>query len=192
MTTTVRRSVSVVVAMLLTAALVATTAAPADAWEYTKRRGGPGKVFLNPVVVTDQMVQWSPLLTFSAVGPRVRRTRNSRAAQDVNAIYTIQRWNPNVGKWQFVTRHQTYNRIPRGRTATRVPGFYLQPNTAVGYFRVLVTFTWWKAGTQQRLAIARVRPNLTTDFRCGTDQRPCQPHAGSVRVGRHRMLGGGW
>jgi hypothetical protein len=184
------RLLAVLLTLVMAATLALVPAEPASAWEYTKRRNNPGKVTIRPVEVFDYYTQYGPVLTLKARGPRARRKPGVRGAQDVNVLYTVQRWNGS--RWQTVTSQQRWRTIPRGRKAVRLPRMQVQPNSAVGYYRVRMRFTWFRSGTQNLIALARVRPDRRSDFSCATDKRLCEAGRGWVRIGRHATVGGGW
>lgn len=185
-----RRIAGVVLTAMLIVALTATLAAPAEAWTVNRKRSKPGRVFPQPVTVTDYTTLWGTVHTLSTQGVRARRTPRSRIAQDVNLLYVVQRWDGT--RWRRVTQAKVWNRIKRGRKAVRLPSLWIQPNAPVGYYRVVLRFTWFKARTNRLLASSRAVPNQAGDFICGTNQRLCRTGPGWVRIGRHRMLGGGW
>ena len=185
----------VVVLGALVATLVAGTAGTAQAWSYDLAQGSAGSVSLPRINVSDTYlyvggIAVATLTIDSTIGPLVYRSPATTGAQDVYAVYSLQRWNGSA--WATQAQGTASARIGAGYGSVRMPRASFMPTSGKGYYRVAWAFAWKVPGASANLGSGVLNANSTSDFACITPLRPCQVSAGYVRAGRLYQLGGGW
>jgi len=190
------RRIVVLGAMVATlVAGTAGTAGTAQAWTYTYAGGSAGSVTLPRINVRDTYLyaggMYVATLTIdSTIGPLVYRSPATTGAQDVVAIYSLERWNGSA--WTTQAQGQASGRITAGYTSVRLPRASFMPTSGKGIYRVAWAFAWKVPGASSTLGTGILNANSTSDFACITNLRPCQVSPGYVQAGRLYQLGGGW
>ena len=185
----------IIVLGAMVATLVAGNAGTAQAWSYTAASGSAGSVTLPRINVSDIFVNYggtsaATLTIDSTTGPLVYRSPATTGAQDVFAIYQLEKWNGSA--WASVAQSTKSGRIAAGYNAIRLPRVSFMPTSGKGYYRVAFAIGWKVPGASTNLGMGVLNANATSDFACISPLRPCQVSAGFVQVGRLYQLGGGW
>lgn len=185
----------IVVLGAMVATLVVGNAGTAQAWSYDYAQGSAGTVSLPQVNVSDTFLYIggkyvATLVIDSATGPLVYRSPATTGAQDVAAVYSLERWNGSA--WTIQANIQATGRIAAGVSALRLPRASFTLTSGKGYYRVLWAFVWKVPGASSNLGVGALTANSTSDFACITPLRPCQVSAGYVRAGALYQFGGGW
>jgi hypothetical protein len=170
-------------ATVLAGALATADPRPAGAWQYALPSGRPGAVTQAPAVNVGKLSQGMlglQLTLYGSTGPTVSRSAATTGAQDVNIMYSVQRWNGSA--WAQIAAQHGNVRIPAGVASGREPALYVVPTAgARSYYRVVMHFSWFVAGTNTLLGSTFVAPDRTSDFVC--QYLPCAATAGYVWAG---------
>lgn len=185
----------IVVLGALVATLVAGNAGTAQAWTYSLAQGSAGSVSLPTINVSDTYLYaggtYVATLTIdSTIGPLVYRSPATTGAQDVVAVYSLERWNG--AAWTTQAQGTASARIGAGYGSVRMPRASFMPTSGKGIYRVTWAFAWKVPGASANLGGGVLTANSTSDFACITPLRPCRVSAGYVQAGRLYQLGGGW
>jgi hypothetical protein len=180
--------------LALTALSSASLAGPGEtnAWSYAAVQGRAGTVAAPRVSMIDTYIMPGVLAPtiMSSAELIAYRSPATNGAQDVVAIYSIERWNGS--SWYQVTSQVQRGRIPQGSSGVRLRQLCIQPNSAMGYYRVQFAVAWAAAGNSNQLGNVVVTPSVASDFACNSPYRPCETAAGWFRFGRLYSFGGGW
>ena len=186
------------------AALVAATFAavalppPAAAWEYAVVNGQAGRVWMPPVFPFEdgRFTTYGPFLMFTTFdGAYVYRSPATSGAQIVESVYVIKRY-AGGSSWPIQARQHLANfTIPAGAQGIYLPRMWRSPNgNAIynrGYFSAHLLVAW-SAANGAPLGSTILSPNRVGDLRCRQMLRPCHATAKWVRLGRLFATGGGW
>ena len=173
----------VVLAVLVVMVLLGSApVSKARAWAYSAPTGRPGAV-IPPTISIADLYMPSGLRQFTLLGntgPLVYRSPASTGAQNVGAMYVVEKWDGY--KWVISARSGPLSgMIAAGQTAYRFAAPYIQPIASRGYFRVSFVFSWSANGVN--LGTTSILGNLTSDHVCVTRYRLCQSYAGFFRTG---------
>ena len=171
--------------LLGAAAVVATVASPAHAWQYQSPSGPVGNVSSPAFRFGDLYVSGSKYFTASSdSGPTVYRSSATAGYQLVTVKYYVERWNGSA--WQVVaTSDPIPGSIYAGQLGVRMlTGARIQPSITTGYFRVTEGIVWQDA-TNAILAYTWVGSDTAGEQVCGTvnPNRSCYQYPGYVYVG---------
>lgn len=192
----------------LASSLVAAMPGTSQAWSVADARSGHGRVSLPRILANDTVIMSSvtrygydgriivvpqaitSLTIESAANPIAYRSPRTTGAQDVIAVYVLERWNGSA--WATFSSTRVSGRIPAGASGVRLPRVGFTPGGNTGYYRAHWVFAWKVAGRVTNLGSLIVMADRASDFGCSSPLRPCEVGPGYLHVGRLYQLGGGW